>query len=71
MVYLTASSAGTEADQVFDTQGGLDGGPMTAVLPGQSVTFPAGFGVNDPADLLVQVAPGAFEYDDALFSTAP
>jgi hypothetical protein len=71
MVFLTASSAGTEADQVFDSEGGLDGGPMTTVLPGQSVTFAAGFGVTDPADLLVQVAPGPFEYDDALFSTTP
>lgn len=71
LVYLTASSAGTEGDQVFDSDNGLEGGPMTSVLPGQSVTFTAGFGVTDPADVLVQVAPGMFEYDDALFSTAP
>ena len=68
LAYVTASSAGVEADQVFDVEIGLDGGPTTSVLPGESVTFPAGFGVTDPAALLVELSP-SFEYDGALFST--
>lgn len=71
LIYLSASSAGAEGDQIFDFANGLEGGPTTTVLPGESVTFPAAFGVNDPADVLVQLAPGMFDYDDALFSTAP
>jgi hypothetical protein len=69
-VFLTASSGGSEGSQIFDSESGLDGGPMTSVLPGQSVTFPVAFGVADPSDLLVQVAPGPWDYEDALFSNA-
>lgn len=67
-VFLTASSGGREGSQVFDSENGLEGGPMTSILPGQSVTFPVAFAVADPADLVVQVAPGPWDYEDALFS---
>ncbi|KZM35463.1 hypothetical protein [Oerskovia enterophila] len=71
LTYTTLSSAGVEGSQIFDSQNGLEGGPTTSLLPGQSVTFPVAFGVNDPADLTLEVSPGAFEYDSVIFSTAP
>lgn len=64
--YGTLSSGGQEGEAVFDTDNGLDGTPMTPVLPGKSITWSEGYGVADPADLTFQVAPG-FEHEPALF----
>lgn len=69
LVYVTLASAGTEGSQVYDTSNGINGGPTTSILPGQSVTFPVVFGVTDPADLTLEVSPGPWEYDTVIFST--
>jgi hypothetical protein len=39
------------------------------VLPGRLISFPVGFGVRDPKDLLLEVAPG-FDYESALFTNS-
>lgn len=64
---ISVRSGQTEENQIFDTARGLEGSPSTAVLPGQSVTFPVGFTVSDPASVVVQVTPG-FQYNAALFT---
>jgi hypothetical protein len=69
LTYVTLSSAGAEGSEVFDSGNGIVGGPTTSLLPGQSVTFPVVFGVNDPADLTLEVSPGVWEYDTVIFST--
>jgi hypothetical protein len=69
LAFVTASSGGVEASSVFDSEAGVGGGPTTQVLPGASVTFAVAFGVSDPADLVVEVEPGPFEYDSALFAS--
>ncbi|MHA7132433.1 DUF4190 domain-containing protein [Oerskovia turbata] len=69
LTYVTLSSVGAEGSQVFDPGNGIVGSPTTSLLPGQSVTFPVVFGVNDPADLTLEVGPGAWEYDAVIFST--
>jgi len=65
-IYATLASGGTEGEAVYDSDAGLEGQPMTTVLPGKSVTWTEGWGVADPADLTFQIAPG-FEYEEALF----
>lgn len=67
-VYGTLASGGAEASQIFDTANGLDGGPMTPVLPGQTVEWAVGFNVIDPADLTYSVSP-SFDYNAAIFTT--
>ncbi len=66
MIYPTVTSGGVEGEEVFDE--GLDGAPMTTVLPGKSVTFPIGFGVEDAADVLMEIELD-WEDEPALFAT--
>ncbi|MET0865571.1 MAG: hypothetical protein ABWZ98_14670 [Nakamurella sp.] len=65
---VTAQSAGKEADSVYDSDNGLGGSPTTTVLDGRDATFAVGFGVADPADVVMEVSPG-FDYDSVLFAT--
>jgi putative VirB-like lipoprotein len=65
-VFSTLASGGREGEAIFDTESGLEGQPMTPVLPGGSVTWTEGYGVADPADLTLQVTP-SFEHDAGLF----
>ena len=53
MLYATVTSGGAEGEEIFDD--GLDGAPMTTVLPGKSVTYPVGFGVKDSSDVLMEI----------------
>lgn len=54
LISITAHSSGAEGEAVFDSDSNLDGPPMTTLMDGQDVTFPFGFGVNDPADISVE-----------------
>lgn len=70
IVYSRVSSGGAEASQVFDIDnpvGDLTGGPTTAILPGQTVTWVEGYSVADPEVITFQVSP-SFEYVDAIFT---
>ncbi|MBB5785997.1 hypothetical protein [Jiangella mangrovi] len=58
--YATLLSGGREGSQVFDTDQGVDY-PTAQVLPGQSVTFTDAWGVQDPADITLSIAP-SFDY---------
>jgi hypothetical protein len=62
----TVQSGNAEGSAVFDTDAGLEGAPMTSVLPGREVSWIVGYGVADPADLVVQLAP-SWDHDDAIF----
>lgn len=61
----SVSSAGIEGDSVF--QDGLDA-PDNPVLPGKSVTWWMGYGVQDPADTQLTVSLGFLDYEDAIFT---
>lgn len=56
--YTTAQSANAEATETFDFDGGLEGAPQTPLLPGREASFTIGYGVVDPADVVLQVQPG-------------
>ena len=68
MSYLTASSGGAEASEIFDTDNGADGSPMTSILPGKSVTWTAALNVSDPADVVIEFTPD-FDFESVLFVT--
>ncbi|MBF4599224.1 hypothetical protein ITJ55_00210 [Frigoribacterium sp. VKM Ac-1396] len=62
LTFITASSASQEAEQIIDTEGGLALGPSTTILPGASVSYPVGFNVADPAQVVMDVTSG-FDYE--------
>lgn len=64
--WTTMQSGGAEATSVFDE--GLDGSPSTTLLDGRDVSFGVGYGVDDAADLVLEVSP-SFEHDPAIFTT--
>jgi hypothetical protein len=61
----SVTSAGVEGDSVF--QDGLDA-PDNKVLPGKSVTWWMGYGVDDAADTQFTVSMGLLDYDDVIFT---
>lgn len=69
MFSVTASSGEKEAEEIFDTDNGLDGSPMTSVRDGKSIKFDIGFRVADPKDVTLEVSPG-FDYDSAIWSNS-
>ena len=69
VIFTTTVQSGTaEGSRVFDGASGLGGSPSTALLAGREVTFKIGYGVADPADIVMEVRPG-FDYDSAIFTT--
>jgi hypothetical protein len=64
---VTASSAGSEATSVFDSEAGFEGAPQTSVTPGQTITFKQGFNLANPDDVTMDVSPG-FEYQAATYT---
>jgi Protein of unknown function (DUF2510) len=66
LVITSMQSGSTEAEEVFDSENGLDGPPNTTLLPGREVTFQIGYGVAETGDLVLEFTPG-FEYQPAIF----
>lgn len=66
LAHFTASSGGEEAEQIFDSQNKLDGGPSTTVKPGKSVKFKIGFSVADVKDITLDASPG-FDHKSITF----
>ncbi|MEN3121152.1 hypothetical protein [Janibacter sp. LM] len=54
---ITAQIGNEEAEQIFDSENGLDGGPSTSILPGREVTYKAAFVGTDTKNLVVEIAP--------------
>lgn len=68
MTSVTAQSGNTEASQIFDSGQGMEGSPMTKILPGRETTYAVAFSVADPADLVVEFAPD-WEHASVLFAS--
>ncbi|WP_251153195.1 hypothetical protein [Cellulosimicrobium sp. Marseille-Q4280] len=62
------TSARVAGDEVYDSEQGYGGAPDAPVLPGQSITWKQGFGVNDPADLTMNVSVD-FDHVDVVYTT--
>lgn len=69
LVYLSVQSGNTEAEEIFDSENGLDGSPTTTLLDGRESTFPVAFGVSDPKDLVLEVSTGDFDKGTTIFVT--
>ena len=65
--FVTVQSGDTEAGEVFDTEAGLDGSPMTKVLPGRQSSYWVGFGVQSPKDIVMDFQVD-WEHDAAVFT---
>ncbi|WP_435735289.1 hypothetical protein V5D56_10450 [Cellulosimicrobium sp. PMB13] len=66
--YTQITSAGVAGDEVYDSDQGYGGAPSAPVLPGQSISWKQGFGVNDPADLTMNVSVD-FDHVDVVYTT--
>lgn len=65
-----------EAEQIFDSNAGLGGSPSTDILPGRETTFPIGFAITYPGDLVLEATAGwqdaegdYVSYDKAYFTS--
>jgi hypothetical protein len=68
LAYPTVASNGVEGSSVFDSDDTLNS-PSTAVPAGQSVSWRAAFSVADPAQLILEISPGPFEYDSIVYQS--
>ncbi len=68
LFHADLQSANEEADQVYDAAQ-LGQRPSTTLLPKREAKFKIAFGIADPSDLVLEVSPGSFEYDDAIFTS--
>lgn len=66
----TVTSAGTAASEVIDSDNPSLSviAPTSTVLPGQSLTWTSGYSIADPNNLQVEISPGPFAYDKAIFT---
>lgn len=65
LIHATVQSANQEGDRVFDSAQ-LPPEPSTKLLNGREVVFKMAFGVADPSDLVLEVAPD-WEHESVLF----
>lgn len=65
----TVQSGNSEGDAIFDTDSGLEGTPMTKVLPGRETEFQVAYGVSDPSDIVMEVDVALFERESLIYVT--
>ena len=63
----TVQSGQREGDEVFDVDNGLEGSPLSSILPGRTVTFESGYGIDDPSDIVAEFAP-TWDHDYAYWT---
>lgn len=56
LAYITMQSNNKEAEQVFDSENGLEGSPSTKLLRGRESEWEIGFGVANPKDMVMEVS---------------
>lgn len=61
-------STNVEGEFIIDSAQGISGTPSTVLLPGREAIFDIAYGVNDPADIVMEVRAG-FEYDRVIYVT--
>lgn len=68
METVTAQIGNTEAEEVFDSEQGFEGAPMTKVLPGREIAYKVGFAGSDTENLVLEYQPGDWERGSLLFT---
>ena len=61
-----AQSGQSEAAGIYDFDQGLEGPPHTSLLPGRTVSWDVGFGVEDPEDVVLEISP-SWDHEAAIF----
>ena len=69
LFFVSAESGSKEADQIFDSANGFVGSPSTSVLDGHQSAFVVGFGVDNPADVVMEVSAGSDFDGRAIFTS--
>jgi hypothetical protein len=70
LTYITVQSSNKEAEQVFDSENGLESTPDTKLLKGRESEFDVGFGVADPKDVVMELAlQDDFERPSLIYTT--
>ena len=67
MGYATAQTGNTEAEEIFDSENGLEGSPSTSVLPGREVTYKMAFTGTDLDSFVLEFAP-SFDHGPLIFT---
>ena len=67
LISATVQSSNKEGEQVYDSEK-LGDEPSTKLLKGREVKFKIAFGVADPKDLVLEIAPD-FEHESAIFTS--
>lgn len=68
MANISVQSANTEAEQIFDSEGGYGSSPETTLLPGREASYKVAFATSDPKDLVVEATP-SWDHVAALYAT--
>jgi hypothetical protein len=68
MFSTSFQSTNVEGKEVYDSAKNIGGAPSTTLLPGREVQFTIGYGVADPADIVLEVTPD-FAHDAAIFTS--
>ncbi len=68
MVSISMQSGNSEAEQIYDSAGGLSGSPSTPLLDGREAKFSVGFNVALATDLVMSVHTD-FEHEATIFTS--
>ena len=66
--YLTAQIGNTEAEEIFDTDNGYDGTPMTSILPGREASYKVAFVGTDTENVVFEYVPGDWDRGGLIFT---
>jgi hypothetical protein len=66
MFTATVQSDNEEGDEVYDSEGGLEGAPSTKLLNGRESKFTVGYGIANPEDIVMEVNPD-FDHEPVMF----
>ncbi|MGL5825618.1 MAG: hypothetical protein ACRCYU_12525 [Nocardioides sp.] len=69
LTYISLQSGNSEAQQVFDSDNGLEGRPITRVPEGRETTFKIGFNVKSTRNLAMKVSPGDAESESTVWTS--
>lgn len=68
MDFITAQVGNTEAEEIFDSENGYEGTPMTTVLPGRETSYKVAFEGTDTKNLVMEYAPGDFDRGSLIYT---
>ena len=68
MDFFSAQIGNTEAEEVFDSEQGFEGSPMTKVRPGREAAYKIAFAGTDTKNLVLEYQPGDWEHGSLIFT---